>query len=199
MASQTEIMNRALTKLGAARITNALDNSKSARVMNALWDTVRKAELRRRIWTFATTRTSLPAVSPAPAWGHANAYQLPADFLRIVQINDTFAVPALTDYRDQDDSAYQIEGGQILTDFNAPLKIRYVRDIADPGVFDALFVETLASKLAYEGCEEITQSSSKKQSAADDYKQALREATATGAVERAPQGFPDDSWMLIRL
>ncbi|VVE74073.1 hypothetical protein PCA31118_04674 [Pandoraea captiosa] len=199
MASQTDICNRALTKVGAARITNINENSKPARVMSALWDTVRKAELRRRFWKFAIVRTTLPALSEKPAWGYNTAFQLPADFLRLVQVNDTFAVPAMTDYRDQDDSAYQIEGSQILTIFNAPLKIRYVQDVADPGKFDALFVEALASKLAYEACEEITQSLSKRQQAAEDYKQAMRDATLAGAIERAPQGFPDDSWMLIRL
>lgn len=199
MASQTDICNRALTKVGATRITNINDNSKSARVMSALWDTVRKAELRRRFWKFAIARTTLPALSEKPSWGYNTAFQLPADFIRLVQVNDTFAVPAMTDYRDQDDSAYQIEGSQILTIFNAPLKIRYVQDVTDPGKFDSLFVEALASKLAYEACEEITQSLSKRQQAAEDYKQAMRDATLAGAIERAPQGFPDDSWMLIRL
>jgi hypothetical protein len=199
MASQTEICNRALTKLGAARITSITDNSKGARAMNAVWDTVRKAELRKHIWQFATVRTTLPAVTPAPAWGYNTACQLPSDFLRLVQVNDTFAVPALTDYRDQDDSAYVIENNQLLTVFNAPLKIRYIQNVEEPGRFDPLFVEALASKLAYETCEEITQSTSKKQTAKDDYKDAIREATFTGAVERPPQGLPDDSWMLIRL
>lgn len=199
MASQTDICNRALTKVGATRITNINENSKSARVMSVLWDTVRKAELRRRFWKFAIIRTALPALNEKPAWGYNTAFQLPADFLRLVQVNDTFAVPAMTDYRDQDDSAYQIEGNQILTIFNAPLKIRYVQDVTDPGKFDALFVEAIASKLAYEACEEITQSLSKRQQAVEDYKQAMRDATLAGAIERAPQGFPDDSWMLIRL
>ena len=199
MASQTEICSRALTKLGADRITSITENSKSARAMNALWETVRKAELRKRIWKFATMRTTLPAVSTPPAWGYNNAFQLPADFLRLVQVNDTFAVPALTDYRDQDDSSYQIENGLILTIFNAPLKIRYVQDVTDTGRFDALFVEVFASKLAYEACEEITQSLSKRQQANEDYKQAMHDATLTGAVERAPQGFPDDSWVIGRL
>ncbi|KAF7958212.1 hypothetical protein AWV80_01185 [Cupriavidus sp. UYMU48A] len=189
MASQTEICNRAVTKLGAARITSITENSKSARVMNALWDTVRKAELRRRIWTFATVRTTLPEVTPQPEWGYGHGYQKPSDCLRLLQIGQTFVVPALTDYRDQDDSAYQLEGNLILTDQNAPLKIRYIRDITDPGLFDALFVETMASKLAYEAAEEITQSLSKKQQAGEDYKQSLRDATATGAIERAPQAF----------
>lgn len=199
MASQVEICNRALTKLGSKRITDIAENSGSARIMTALWDTVRKAEIRKRLWAFALARTALPALSAAPAWGFSYAYQLPPDYLRIVQVNDLFIDPNMVDYRDNDDSAYAIEQGQILTDFSAPLKIRYLKDVTDPGAFDPTFVEAFASKLAYEAEEERTNSNQKRQLAAQDYKDALREAYKTNAIERPPQGFPDDSWILIRL
>lgn len=199
MASQVDICNRALTKLGAERITDINQSSKSARVMAALWDTVRRAELRKRFWSFAIGRDLLPALSTAPSWGFARAFQLPADFLRIVQINDVFIVPSLTDYREGDDSAYAIEGKQLLCDFDAPLKIRFIRDITDPGSFDPLFVEAFASKLAYESCYEITQSHQARDAALNDYKIAVTEAGRTNAIEKPPQGFPDDSWVLGRL
>lgn len=203
MASQVECCNRALTKLGAARITALTDNSKSARVMASLWDTVRRSELRRRNWGFAMSRDSLPASSTAPAWGFANAFPLPADFLRLAQVNDTFAVPSLTDYRQEDDSAWSIERVDdvvcICCDFDAPLKIRYVVDVTDPGQFDPLFVEALASKLAYEACYEITQSRQGLESAMQDYKDAIRDAARNNAIEKAPAGLPDDSWIMGRL
>ena len=199
MASQVDICNRALTKLGADRITSLDDNSKSARSMKSLWDTVRRAEIRKRPWGFALKRDSLPSLAAAPAWGFALAYQLPPDFLRLVQVSDVFIVPSLTDYREGDDSAYAIEGGQLLTDFPAPLKIRYARDITDPGAFDALFVEVFASKLAYESCYEITQSRQGCEAAMQDYKIAVTEAIRCNAIERPPQGLPDDSWVLGRL
>lgn len=199
MASQVEICNRALTKLGAARITSIADASKSARSMAALWDTVRRSELRKRFWSFALKRDSLPSLSPSPAFGFALAYQLPSDFLRLVQIGDYFIVPGLTDYREGDDSAYAIEGSQLLTDFAAPLHIRYVRDITDPGAFDACFVESLASKLAYEACYEITQSNQGQDRCSQDYKASISEAVRANAIEKPPQGFPDDSWILGRL
>lgn len=199
MASQAEICNRALTKLGASRITAITDNNKSARTMAALWDTVRRAELRKRNWNFAIKRDSLPALSAAPAWGFGVAYQLPSDFLRLVQLSDIYIVPGLTDYREGDDSAYAIEGQTLLTDFSAPVKIRYIRDITDTGAFDSLFVEVMASKLAYEGCYEITQSNQGRDAAAQDYKSAVVEAARANAIEKPPQGFPDDSWVFGRL
>lgn len=199
MASQVEICNRALTKLGGNRITSMADASKAARSMSALWDTVRRAELRKRFWSFALTRTTLPANATPPSWGFSGAFQLPADFLRLFQINDEYAVPSLTDYRQADDSAWAIEGKNVLTDFSAPLKIRYVADITDPGSFDALFVEVMASKLAYESCYEITQSNQRQEACNTDYKAAINEAARTNAIEKPPVGFPDDSWVLGRL
>lgn len=199
MASQVEICNRALIKIGGGQITSITDNTKAARVLSGLWDSVRRAELAKRFWTFALSRTSLAALATAPAWGFANAYQLPVDFLKIAQVNDIWISPGLVDYRNGDDSAYTIEGGQILTDFGAPLKIRYVRDITDTGLFDQLFAEMLASKLAMEACYSITQSREGQNQAQQDYDRALRDATLSNAISKPPQGLPDDSWMMGRL
>lgn len=200
MASQTAIANLALTKLGSAsKITSLTDNSVAARAIYGVYDIARRALLRRYQWSFAITRASLPALAAAPAWGFARQFQLPADFLRIVQVNDVFAVPALNDYVDGDTSAWAIEGQLILTDFSAPLKIRYVRDVTDESTFDALFVMALASLLAYQTCEQITQSNSKKQAAMVEMKRAIGDAVTTGAIEKPPQGITDDSWIVSRI
>lgn len=199
MASTVEIYNRALIKLGAAIVTSVDDASKPARTLTAIYDTVRKSELRKSLWGFALATVELPAVSTPPAWGFANSFQLPSDFLRLVQVNDTFVDPSLNDYRQDDDSAYRIEAGTIYTDFDAPLKLRYVRDITDPGRFDPLFVEAIAGKLAYEACEAITQNSGKREQANQDYVMAKRDAYKVNAIEKPPQGWPDSSWMLGRL
>lgn len=199
MASQVEIANRALIKLGAGRITSITDASKGAQVMSALWDTVRRAELTKRYWSFALVRTTLPALATAPAFGFANAFQLPNDYLKLQQIGDQYIPPGLADYRTGDDSAWSIESGQILTDFGAPLRIRYVRDVIDPGAFNPLFAEVLASKLACEACYAITQSREGQNQTMQDYKTAVREAAVSNAIEKPPQGLPDDSWMIGRL
>lgn len=199
MAAQVEICNRALLKLGADTITSLSEANVKARVMSALWDTCRKAELRKRNWNFALARASLAKLSTAPSWGFGNQFQLPTDFLRIVQVSDVYVAPGLNDYRDSDDSPYAVEGQTILTDFDDPLKIRYVKDVTDPGVFDALFVEVLACKLAFEGCYKITQSREGQKIAMEDYKLAVKDASLANAIERPPQGIPDDAVILGRL
>lgn len=199
MASQVDICNRALTKLGAARITSLSDSGKSARAMASVYDTVRKSELSKRYWNFALARTSLAALGTDPDWGFSRQFQLPNDYLKLMQVNDIYVANEMADYRQYDDSAWAIEGQAILTDFDAPLKVRYVRDITDTGLFHPLFVEVLASRLAYETCYEITQSRDGQRVADEDYVKNLKAATLSNAIERPPVGIPDDSWSLGRL
>jgi hypothetical protein len=200
VASRVDIANLALTKLGSnTKITSFEDNSVAARAISGVYDLVRKAELRKRHWSFALKRAALPALADAPTWGFGYAYQLPTDYLRLMQVGEFLLTPALNSYVTGDASPYAIEGQTIATDFGAPLKIRYVADITDEGVFDALFVTALAARIAFETCEQITQSNQKKQIAASDYKEAIRDAAAVGAIEKPPAPIADDSWMVARL
>ena len=81
MASVIQVANRALTKLGAARIISLGDNNKQARAVASCFDDLRDAELRAHRWSFALVRTALPALTTTPAYEFQYEYQLPADFL----------------------------------------------------------------------------------------------------------------------
>jgi len=199
MASQVEIANRALTKLGAARIISFNDDNKQSRSVNSMFDAVRDAELRAHLWSFSLKRSSLAALTSTPDWGYDFEYQLPSDCLRIVQVNDLFAGPNLDDYRNSSTQEFVIEGRKILTNLAAPLKIRYVMRANDTTQWDATFVEAFACRLAVEMCEDLTQSSGKKESAINDYGMAIRAAIRANAIELPPQDLPDDSWAMSRL
>lgn len=200
MASNVEIANSALTKLGAARITTLSDNSKSAREINAVFELRRNHLLRSHNWSFAMERTTLPALTDTPAWGYSYLYQLPTDCVRVVQVNDIWIIPGLADYNSGPDSEpYKITGRRIETDFGAPLKLRYVKRVTDAGTFDDAFVEVLASDLAYQVCEALTQSNTKAEKARADLRQALLEAIRANAIELPPEAIPDDSWVMSRL
>ncbi len=205
MASRIDIANLALTKLGSAsKITALTDNSVAAVAINSVYEMVRLAELRGNYWSFALKRTSIPASATAPAWGFSVAYPLPSDFLRLVQANEFYLVPALYDYNTADASAYSIETNadgvqSILCNYTAPLKLRYVWNATDEGTYDPLFNMALASRLAYETCEQITGSTGKREQAKADYKDAISMARKVGAIEKPPSLIGDDSWVLTRL
>ena len=205
MASQADIANLALLKLGSGtKITSLTDNLPVAATLNRCYDITRQAELRANYWSFALRRTTLPALAAVPPWGFRQQFALPADYLRLQQVNDFYIIPALLDYTDSDASAYAIETNSdgvlcILTDYPAPLKMRYVRDVQDEGLFDALFVVSFATRLAFECCEQITNSNSKKQQLAADYKESIKAAVRANAIEKPPQSIGDDSWIVTRL
>lgn len=200
MASSVDIANSALTKLGEDRIMSLTDNVKAAREINAVFELRRDKLLRTYGWSFAMKRASLPALDEAPAWGYAYAYQKPSDCLRFVQVNDYFCIPSLSDYKaGVDTEPYRIEGQTIATNFSAPLKVRYIRRVTNSGEFDACFIEAFAADLAFECCEAITQSNTKKESLREDRRTAILDAIRSNAIELPPQDVQDDSWIMSRL
>lgn len=200
MASSVDIANSALTKLGAKRIMALTDNQKEAREISAIFELRRDALLRSYNWSFAMKRVALSALSDAPAWGYALQYQLPVDCLRVVQVGDQWDAPGIADYINAPDSElYRIEGRTIATDLSAPLPIRYLRLVTNTGEFDAAFNELFACDLAFETCEALTQSNTKKEGLREDKRVALRNAIRSNAIELPPQIIPDSSWVLSRL
>lgn len=185
MASKTDIANRALSKLGQPSIANIdTTNTKPARVISRMWDSVRDAMLQAYPWKFAGYRAQL-GLTTAPLWGWDNAFNLPNDYLALREIKD--------------DPDYTIENGKILTNANAPLYIRYTRRITNTAQFHPLFVEAFASRLAYEGCEEITDSNTKQEKALRDLNLAINQAYQVDAIEVPSEELPEDEWLEARI
>lgn len=199
MASKIDIVNRALTKIGDDRIMDILDDQENAKTINSMYDVVLAAELRARIWNFTIKRASLPALATTPEFGYLYEYQLPVDHLRLIQVGEEYVGMSLSDYVGMTEAEFQVEGRKILTDFASPLKIRYVSLVSDPGLYDALFVEAFACRLALEACERLTQSNTKRQLAAEEYANAITMALRADAIENPPQTMPDESWIMSRL
>lgn len=185
--SKVAIANRALQKLGAKRIESLTQDHPNARSMNAAFDIVRDALLRKYPWSFAISRDSIAADGDGPEWGEWNRYTKPNDFLALIRDDESGAVVD-----------WKIEGDYILSADSSPLEIRYIARIEDTNKYDPLFVEALACKLALETCEEITQSTSKKESLRGDMDEAINEARRANAIEKGAEEFPEDDWITAR-
>lgn len=196
--SNIAIANRALTKLGAARIISFGDNNEQARALQSMYEIVRDAELRAYTWNFSIKRAQLAALSEAPAFDWPRQFQLPSDCLRLLWAGDFYPGPNLSDLTNGLDLDYEVEGRVIMSRLPAPLKIRYVAQITDPTQFDALFVEAFACKLAIELGETLTNSSTNRQEAWQEYQQAIRKALRADAIEKPSQQIADDTWMISR-
>jgi len=189
MSSVTQICNRALQHLGAARITDLSEDSRNARSCNAVYEIARDAELEAHPWRFAIKRVALAADSVSPAFGKERSFTLPADYMKIMP-RDMGRLDIYTDW--------EIEGDKIFTDESAPLEIRYIGRITDVSLFPALFQEALSARIAMELSEEITQSNSKIATIAQIYKSKTDQARRANAFAKRPQVPPEDQYVRVR-
>lgn len=204
MASEVDIANRALSKLGEARITSLSDANKPARAMNARFDLLRDAEIAASAWGFAIKLANLAASTETPAWGYSTIFERPVDDMRPLMI-DGFALDFRTigvQYEASgyalNSGAYQIIDNKIYTNLSAPLKYKYVAQVTNTGVFDPLFVEVLACRLALDACEELTQSASKAQVIEAQYRSAMSIAKRSHALWTPPQVRGSGRFMAAR-
>ncbi len=177
------------------------DDNAASRAIEAVYNGLLDSLLRTYRWSFAIKRQQLARLTEAPVFGYQFAYQLPSDCIRIDAVSDA----AHLDWCDHEWSSYklptpryQIEGRKILTDMDSVF-IRYGSRMTDPTEYDEAFTEALACKLAAEICEAITQSSTKKQAALQDYDQAIKNARSASAIERPAISQQDTSWYTSRL
>lgn len=199
-AGEVAICNAALTKIGAERIT-ALDSSSArSRLLRERYPQIRDAELHRHLWKFSVKRVALAALASAPASDYARQFQLPADYLRLINGGDIADYVDLSDFRGAPGSAlYSIEGQRLLTDLSSPLNIRYIARVTDTALFNPSFAEALAARIAMEICKRVTDSDTGKDVAIADYRLAVREALRASAIEAPPDHIADDTWIMGRL
>lgn len=185
MASQVDIANRALDKLGAESIVSLTEDSENARIMNRAYEIVLESMLRSHTWNCAKSRVVLAPLATAPAFDYDYQFQLPADCLRPIFPSD------VTDWSIE-------KGNVLLTNDGNTLNLLYISTLSDPNDMDACFVEAFASKLAWECCEKITQSATKRKLAKDAYDDAMDTARKANAYESIPAKQDYSSWVDAR-
>lgn len=151
-ASDTSICNLALGNLGAARIISLDEASPEAKACALLYAQTRDEVLRSHRWNFAISRAELSRLSTPPAFGWTWQYQLPVNCLRVLQVNG---------YGEEEvPDNWEIEGGRLLSDADT-VQVKFIARVTDSSLYDPLFVEALALKLAARLCVPLTGSDSR--------------------------------------
>lgn len=84
------IANLALSKIGAKIIASVDENTPNAIKVKTVWDYVLDEVLQAKDWRFSKTRVELATITTEPVFAYSYAYQLPADFLRLIKPNRTY-------------------------------------------------------------------------------------------------------------
>jgi hypothetical protein len=139
LATQVEILNAALTRIGAATINDINELSEEARRCNAVWEIVYHSLLSQATWNFALREVVLAEVVGQPSlFGYKHVYQLPPDMFKLVHVYE--------------DSDFKVIGNKLHTNLKT-CTIRYTSDKVDTSAWSPQFTElvavTIAAQLAY--------------------------------------------------
>lgn len=190
MASATEIANLAAGRIGSeTRITSLDEDRPIARAIKSVWDTERRATIRDGAFNFAMARDELAAevLAGGVPYPWTYSFPLPADCLRLVEVLNTASRVE-----------YQLEGRSILADEAGPLYIRYCRDVTEPALWDALFAEAFACRIAWKIGNRIAGSAYDQVLGWQEYRAAISATRAVDALENPPIAFEESSWIEAR-
>lgn len=199
MVKDLDIVNLALMKVGSEPIRSFDDDLKEARLAKSFYSMVRDSELASYKWAFAVARAEIAPEPDKPTFGFKSFYQLPSDFLRLEKVVDAQYHYDMRSYQTKSEDIYLIEGNKILTNIGPTLRIIYTRRVSDASNFPPTFVTALADRLAMTLCESLTQSNSKIEMLAAQYKEDIRAAKRNNDIQFGPSSMPDSGAILERL
>lgn len=147
MTSKVSIVNKALSLIGASRITSLDDDTLEAKAAQNTYEQSLRSILSECLWNFATKRSLLSEVVKTAEWTTDNMnyyFQLPSGLIRVFETSNPLA-------------KMRIEGEYILTNYSS-VGILYTYYLDEPSKYPASFVDALSYKLAADMCYEITNS-----------------------------------------
>jgi hypothetical protein len=183
--SKTSTLNKALTLVGAAPITNIDDDTNNARVASRVYEITRRSFLSECCWNVATTRCTLSLSAKTMPWSYTDelyVYVRPANIIRIFDVSDTNAT-------------WREEGDYIISDTNG-LGIKGVWDLDDPAKYSASMLDAFVDLLCANICYMIVNSATKAEAFLSKYEKiSLNKALAENAQTGTQQVPKDDEWL----
>lgn len=180
MATGVSICSNALLMLGAQTINDFNEPLDRAKLASNLYPTIRDDLLRTHPWNCTIKRVLLAPDATPPAFGYANQFELPADFLRVLEVGQAGI---------QID--YLVEGRSILADATS-VQLRYVYLNEVENTWDANLVALLTLGMAAAMAYPITQSAALQASFEQKLAMAKKVARAVDGQEDPPQTLGDE-------
>ena len=186
MATGVSICSNALLMLGAQTINDFNEPLDRAKLAANLYPTIRDDLLRTHPWNCTIKRVLLAPDATPPAFGYANQFELPADFLRVLEVGQA---------GQQID--YLVEGRSILADA-VSVELRYVYLNEVENTWDASLVGLLTLAMACAMAYPITQSSALQAAFEQKLVMAKKVARAVDGQEDPPQTLGDERLFAAR-
>jgi len=168
MASEVNICNMALTRLGQQRIASLTQTGLGAELSNLYYEPTVEELLGAYEWPFAISRKQLTASAESNISNYSYIYVLPNDYLRILTLLD------VDDYSEVE-TEWLVEGRKLLTNIT-PCYIKYLKIPQSPSDFPQSFIEALYLRIATKMCIKMTQDQSLMNMLYQEYMAAMQSA-----------------------
>lgn len=221
MATQVQICNLALGRTGSGTpISSMIEPSAEAAALNQCWDILRQQALCEAPWPFATKRmnlTQLAGVSAPSNWAYVYPYPSDALFVGAMRClpQNPGSFPQTTPLQLQmlwegwpwmpapihiPFAVESVDGiGKVLYSNIYNPELSYIKDVEDPGQFDAYFVSAFAYLLGSEIATPLANIPQMSQTLKQAYKAEVAEAIARSFSEAREQYPPASVFERARL
>ena len=179
--SAVNICNMALWRLGQKPINALNERTPQALCCAAMYDEAVASVLREFPWNFAQKQVALVKDPGAPLLDFSFSYAKPVDCVKANMVNDKTTVFSVV--------------GQFIHTNADPAILKYTALIVDPSVYDALFVDCLAGRLAADMAEPLTTSTTKAQEFFTVYINKMKQAWIADSSEGQADPDHSDTWL----
>jgi len=201
--SDTQIINLALIRVGAATIGSLTDQSREAEIAKKIYDPLRRELLESHLWNFALTRKTLGKLANGPDFGFEFYYAISSDVLRIIEFNGgesgtvgagrpTVGIDLIPLWKVEYDPSTDT---RVIATNDSKAEILYVHDIKDVTQYKPTFLEAFASRLAVEFSYVFTNSVNLTDSLQTRFEKKLALARSFDAQEGSPQQVDANLWL----
>jgi hypothetical protein len=217
MASETEIANLALGRLGIAQfITSLAEQSTPARICNRFYHQCRREVLRDHPYGFASSAISVAQVAGQTFPGWQYVYQYPASCLMVWTVADASGIRQWCNYFGQRDpytwqyldvlqrrfpfkKALSSDGSRPVLLSDVPSAYAYfTADVTNTGAFTDDFVSAFAWRLAMEVGGPLKCSVDLREAARSEYFLTKSQATAQDMNEQRDDTVPESDSIACR-
>ena len=193
MPGETDILNLALRRIGAAPIVSLTDGTTSANAADDIYTEVRDDLLRMHPWNFATKRQKLAQSATTPIFEFDFAYPLPSDWLRTISVHDNDAGFGTVLYRME-----QINNQNAIVASSSEIWLRYVARITDPNLMVPDFRNALEFSLARDLAIALSSSNKLQDQMFKLANRAIARARSADGMGSFPELRPRGSWASSR-
>ena len=195
MPTKTEIANKALFRLGQGQAIQNVetDQSVEAGYIRTFYESARQEVLRQHTWGFAKGFRELVQTANEPRSRFFSfQFKYPNDVLRIIEIERA------TDNENviQFERGFDNRSGDpvILTNVSDPVAI-VTEDITKEKLFDPMFADALAYRLAIDIAPLVTSDTTKQELMVQFLQRVIEQAKAVSSEESESRDRPQADWI----